>query len=260
MLRQIKIKLKIDKGTYPKHYWAYNLYSILQEMLPPDYASYLHQDGINPINNYLIIPPRKYLEEQGATWVINVWGEKAIEHVLIALNKIRYLEIKSYDTRVEVEGINSGKLIKEKDFVREHLTQSNPPNWYRLILLSPTSFRSNNEYTLFPSSELIIKSAVQKWNAYAQETIINDEQALEDLIKNSRIVDYSLKSCRYRFKGVKIPAFMGSVIISLRGPHAMLNLYNMLLNFLPYSGLGIKASLGMGAVRVEEGDNGKQNN
>lgn len=255
MLRQIKIKLKIGKGVYPKHYWAYNLYSILQEMLPPDYASYLHQGGINPINNYLIIPPRRYLEEQGTAWVINVWGEKAIEYVLAALSKIQYLELKSPDTRVGIEKINPGKPIKEKEFLREYLTRDNPPNWHRLVLLSPTSFRSNNEYALFPSSGLIIKSAVQKWNAYARETIIDDEQALDDLIKNSRIVDYSLRSCRYRLKGVKIPSFMGSVSISLRGPYAMLNLFNMLLNFLPYAGLGIKASLGMGAVRVEEVDN-----
>jgi len=259
MLRQIKIKLKIDKGIYPKHYWAYNLYSILQEMLPPDYASYLHQGGINPINNYLIIPSRRYLDEQGVTWVVNVWGEKAIERVLMALSKIQYLEIKSRDTKVGIEEINSGKLIEEKDFVQEYLTRDNSPNLHRLVLLTPTSFRHNNEYVLFPSSELIIKSAVQRWNAYAQETIIDDEQVLDDLIKNSRIVDYSLKSCRYRFKGVKIPSFMGSVSMSIRGPYAMLNLYNLLLNFLPYSGLGIKTSLGMGAVRVEGVDNNQDN-
>lgn len=51
---------------------------------------------------------------------------------------------------------------------------------------------------------------------------------------------------------MKIPAFIGEVIINVRGPQQLSNLANMLIEFGTYSGVGIKTGMGMGGISTDE--------
>ena len=51
---------------------------------------------------------------------------------------------------------------------------------------------------------------------------------------------------------VKIPAFIGKITIKLTGTKTMTNFANMLFEFGEYSGIGIKTSLGMGCIKLNE--------
>ena len=64
------------------------------------------------------------------------------------------------------------------------------------------------------------------------------------------ISDYSLHTVRYNLKNAYIPAFTGRVTVTARLPVPLLELWNALLCWAPYSGIGIKTALGMGGVDV----------
>ena len=79
-----------------------------------------------------------------------------------------------------------------------------------------------------------------------------DEETLEQLCENSQIVRYDLKSVNFFVEKVKIPAFIGKITIKLTGTKTMTNFANMLFEFGEYSGIGIKTSVGMGCIKLNE--------
>ena len=52
-------------------------------------------------------------------------------------------------------------------------------------------------------------------------------------------------------KNTRIPGFVGSAVVEARLALPLLELWNALLSFAPYGGIGIKTTLGMGGVSVE---------
>ena len=66
-----------------------------------------------------------------------------------------------------------------------------------------------------------------------------------------RIRDYSLHTVTYHIKNTCIPGFVGSAVVEARLALPLLELWNALLSFAPYGGIGIKTTLGMGGVSVE---------
>lgn len=65
------------------------------------------------------------------------------------------------------------------------------------------------------------------------------------------ILDYNLHTVSYPIKNTRIPGFVGSAVVEARLALPLLELWNALLSFAPYGGIGIKTTLGMGGVSVE---------
>ena len=63
---------------------------------------------------------------------------------------------------------------------------------------------------------------------------------------------YDLKSTWFHLEGVRIPAFIRKITIKISKTQTMANFAGLLFQFGTYSGVGIKAALGMGAVRLTE--------
>lgn len=76
-----------------------------------------------------------------------------------------------------------------------------------------------------------------------------DEDTLEELINSSEIVRYRLNSTSFPLERVTIPSYKGSITIRVRGNDTISRYIRLLLTFGEYSGVGVKASIGMGAIR-----------
>lgn len=70
------------------------------------------------------------------------------------------------------------------------------------------------------------------------------------------IVDYNLRTTRYPLKETRIPSFQGSVTVEAHLAPPLLELWNALLSFAPYGGVGIKTTLGMGGTVCSIGRTG----
>ena len=106
-------------------------------------------------------------------------------------------------------------------------------------------------YAIYPQEFLLLQSLVLHWNTAFPDCQLNDPDALDAILRGLRILNYSLHTVSYPIKNTCIPGFVGSAVVEARLALPLLELWNALLSFAPYGGIGIKTTLGMGGVSVE---------
>ena len=79
-----------------------------------------------------------------------------------------------------------------------------------------------------------------------------EEETLDYLTSHSRITSYRMETRYFKVHGKNIPAFKGRLTFKITGPSTLKAYANMLLKFGEYAGLGMKTSLGMGGIELEE--------
>ena len=146
-----------------------------------------------------------------------------------------------------IEGFPSGVEL-DFDFIASELNRRRPQSRTSLRFLTPTAFKQSGRYTIFPQEKLILQSLFARWNEVFPEYPLNDEDAFQALLSGIHITDYKLRTSRFLLKGVKIPGFLGSCTLDAKLPLPLLELWNTLLLFSGYSGIGIKTGLGMGGA------------
>lgn len=242
MMRHIQLKIAAADGQKLHSNWGYALYGILSSYADPDYIAYLHSYNETPISQYLQVLPNK----TEAWWHINLLGADAIEKIGAVCEHNDSFEAEHHQTNIQVLDKEWGPIVTEKAFCQSHLTEQPPKRRLRLEFLTPTGFKSQEVYQLFPTEELIMKSVWRGWQNFANEVVLQDDDVRNQLIRHIHISDYHLRSVRYPIKGNKIPAFIGGVTLAIAGPEPLVRLANMLLAFGEYNGMGIKTALGMG--------------
>ncbi|NLP31250.1 MAG: CRISPR system precrRNA processing endoribonuclease RAMP protein Cas6 [Clostridiales bacterium] len=249
MIKKYRLELEVaNNNLKPSPSWAYLLYATMIENIKTEYVEYLHEDGLNPINQYVHIPDRNCPNK--IEWNINLLGNEAISQVEPFLMKIENIRLKKFDTDITVTNRVITCTTTEADILNTYLTTGNAFKNMRIDFLSATSFKSNEKYVLFPSVDLILKSAVSKWNAFSSSYALDDEEALQQMIDRTRIYQYALRSNSFMLKQARIPGFRGYIKLYSTGPDPMVRLINLLFGFLEYSGVGIKTTLGMGGCKV----------
>ena len=106
-------------------------------------------------------------------------------------------------------------------------------------------------YAIYPQEFLLLQSLVLHWNTAFPDCQLNDPDALDAILRGLHILDYNLHTVSYPIKNTRIPGFVGSAVVEARLALPLLELWNALLSFAPYGGIGIKTTLGMGGVSVE---------
>ena len=128
-----------------------------------------------------------------------------------------------------------------------------PANRYlNLTFQTPTAFKSNGKYVFYPDIRMIYQSLMMKYTASSEEMSMIDEDTLEQLTQNSEIIRYHLRSISFPLEGVNIPGFVGSIRLKIKGTDTMARYARMLIKYGEYSGVGIKTAMGMGAIRLTE--------
>lgn len=247
MIRQIAMKITALDGQRLHSNWGYALYGILSNQANPDYIADLHRRNETPISQYLEVLPNG----REAIWRINLLGAEAIDEIGQVFLQNDHFQALHHKTTIRILEKEWGPIIAERDFCTRYLIERGGQRKVTLDLLTPTSFKSQEAYQLFPSRELIIKSLWRNWQAFAKEVLLEGDEVREQMIQSVQISDYQLKSLRYPLKSNKIPGFKGQLTLTIKGPEPLVRLVNMLLAFGSYSGLGIKTALGMGGYRIK---------
>lgn len=255
MIKHIKLLLKkITPETRPSYRWGYQMYGWICDNISSETVEKLHNENFTPMSQYLL----KGQNEDEFEWHIFTMNE-CFDELIEKFNKIKIIEIEKYQTKFEI----SEKIeiqISESEFCKKYLIENTPKKTLTIKLLSPCSFKTDGEYAIFPSSKLILKSAINKWNTLSAMYSIEGDDTVEELINACEISNYKLKTADYILKNVSIRGFYGEITLKFKGNRRIMTMNNMLIEFLQYSGLGIKSALGMGACKTEgEKEYGKNN-
>lgn len=247
MVRQVKIKLSVPSWEKaPSYSWAYALYGELVASIDGKYAQLLHNQGQTPLSQYLVNDK----SSDCCRWTLNLFGEASDAFIPVLSQKEEY-RLTKFNTTLAVSNVEISETVTEEFLCRKYLAEDQPGREITISHLTPCSFKSEGSYAIFPSKELIIQSCVNKWNSLSKKYNLEDPQAIQHLTDHSRITKYNLRSTLFDIKGVKIPSFTGSVTLRVNGPQALMRLFNLIMSFGEYSGIGIKSALGMGGCVVE---------
>ena len=102
----------------------------------------------------------------------------------------------------------------------------------------------------YPDLRCIYQSLMNKYEYASRDSMMTDEETLNELCEHSQIVSYELKTVPFSLEKVKIPAFVGKITIKMQGTKTMARFARFLFEFGTYSGVGIKTAIGMGALKV----------
>lgn len=221
---------------------AYSIYGCLMELIPPEIADLLHEEGETPISQFV------YTDRFSSKtfWQISLLGETIVPVLSTVLDALQELELNTGSMRC--------KLIEKNHQSAEEfiLSARNTPvsRYATLYLRSPMAFKQSGRYAVLPSEALILHSLVAKWNSVFPNYPMEDEDALQMLQSKIRISDLNLRSTRFALKEHKLPGITGSLTFDAPLPAPIMEVWNLLLHFAEYSGIGIKTTLGMGGVAL----------
>lgn len=223
--------------------WAYRLYGWLAGRLPQDTASRLHEQGARPLTQSLWYDRSR----QRNIWTLNLLDEAAGAQIRTLLLGTR--EISLHNDCLQIEPLMQAPIEDAGQLLLAG--RQAPVRRARLWFRTPCAFKQMGRYTVYPQEFLLLQSLVQHWNAAFPEYELSDPDALEAVLRGLHIISYDLHTAVYPLKGARIPGFMGSAIVDAKLALPLLELWNTLLHFADYGGVGIKTTLGMGAVHVE---------
>ncbi len=134
------------------------------------------------------------------------------------------------------------------------LMQAEDVDCIEFMFHAPTAFKlTSGRYLAEPAPDYIFNSLFNRWNAFAQEPL---PEALHDCIQSRlRIAtqetrQHTLKFARGR-KGI-VPGFYGTVQIAVEEKSSEVRrMLDALAHFAPFSGVGIKSTIGMGQVTYQ---------
>lgn len=216
------------------------------ESIETDYADFLHNNFINPYSQFIKI-------ENGVnTWHIKTLTTVAREKIITPLLKEDILEftLKHDDLKVKVKSKELNNVTVKS--LMESFYEEKCSRLVEINFITPTAFKRNGRYYFMPDIELIYGSLMKRWDAISDTVKMFDEETFLQLVENTEIVSYNIFSTGFHLENIRIPSFMGSITIKIKGTQTMTNFANMLFKFGNYSGVGIKTSLGMGAIITKQ--------
>jgi len=219
------------------------------QKLSPDYAEKLHADELKPFSQFLYFDK----EKNAYVWQINTLTQKAKDNIIIPLitdtDESFKLEQKGLELKISDKILSPS--VKYKNLAEDYYLKL-PCNKRLLVkFITPCSFKSGGDYVIFPEVHNIYGSLYKKWNTFASDISLEDKDALDHLIKHTKIIGYNLKSTKFGMESIKINSFLGEICLLISGPEQLARIANLMFAFGEYSGIGAKTALGMGGIKVE---------
>ena len=189
----------------------------------------------------------------GVNIVYNLSDPKEMEEDLSLLSKARKLlqldYLGGHGAPLQMEPLGSHSVENSLQLLLA--AREDPASRTRLWFRTPCAFKQAGRYAIYPQEFLLLQSLVLHWNTAFPDCQLNDPDALDAILRGLHILDYNLHTVSYPIKNTRIPGFVGSAVVEARLALPLLELWNALLSFAPYGGIGIKTTLGMGGVSVE---------
>lgn len=248
MLTSMSINLESHDSLKNNQHLGSLLHGVIIQQLDTDYAEQLHSNSLKPYSQYLYFDR----SDQKLIWKISTITDESKSNLIDKLYN-------SFNGKIHIEHKNlaldiNNKIISEplsyKAISEEYYLTK--PFQRRVVIkfLTPTSFKSNGDYTIFPEVHNIYNSLLNKWNSFATDISLKDDDILNHMVDHTKIIGYNLRSTKFDLEGVRINSFKGEICLLISGPESLVRIANLLFAFGEYSGVGVKCALGMGGIKV----------
>jgi|GEM_PF-640713 len=243
MISKFKISLKVESGSV-QYNLGYQLYGALMERLPPNMCELLHRDGIAPLSQCFVYDRRA--EEY--CWQICAFDGILAESIRNVLQQQSTIRIESEGIHFSIQDIATERIASARELMLQAKEAFENASLIQVKFVTPTSFKQNGQYVLYPTVQMMVGNLVHKWNALNSDMVIEDEYAVNQIMEGLSIHSYKLQSANFTMKGIRVSGFVGEVLLKPRLSEPLLEIAKLLFYFANYSGIGIKSTLGMGGA------------
>jgi len=130
-----------------------------------------------------------------------------------------------------------------------HLYNLNPPARWRLEFATPTTFKSSDTYSPLPMPERIVRSWLERWQAFAPVALPDDLPAQARAA--AMIAGYNLRTRGMKEETRVVPGFEGDLRLDIpRLPPSERAAFDLLANYAFFCGTGHKTTQGLGMTRL----------
>ncbi len=238
MLADLAMTISME-GKPVSYRLSSNLQGALMERIDTRYAEYLHHLPNNPYSLCVT-------GNNPSVWHLRTLNEEAYEQMIQPLLKPAF---QSFVIKNGITVTISKKELKTMTWKELMDEYQNTPcgNQFRLSFQTPTAFKYRGKYWIMPDIRLIFQSLMKKC-AIPGSGDLFDEDMLEELVDAYEPNKYELRSATFNLEGIFIPSFTGYMNFRMGGDENICRFTRFLLKLGEYSGIGIKSSIGMGAV------------
>lgn len=246
MPAKLEFELKGDEKMRHGYYLATMLHGVMMALLDTDYADKLHANNMHPFSQFVTFQKDKIL------WHIQMLSDETEQEFLKAFSnsELNSFYLKHRQETLDIVG-KRFESVSEENLLNQYYFGRCAPV-LKLRFCTPTSFKQDGHYVMYPTVRLIFQSLMLRHDAGSEKNTIYSKELLDDFEKHAVITGYRLKSSYFYTDHVKIPGFLGEVTIHILGPQQMINLAWFLAVYGTYSGVGIKTGLGMGGMMLIE--------
>lgn len=238
-----KYEYTLDTSAPVRPQMSSLFHGVLMENIPSEYADYVHYSQLHPYTQHLEI------NKECTKWVVTCLNDQAREYIIEqGIDNLNEFDLKRQNIHVRIID-RMESTLSEQELTHQFYNEQ-ASNLVRIRFVTPTAFKQAGRYLFLPDIRCIYQSLMNKYDASAESNVMMDEEVLDQLTEDTFMTGYRLQSVSFQLEGVRIPAFIGEVRWKIKGPQTMVNYANMLLKFGTFSGVGIKTSLGMGAVEI----------
>ncbi len=223
------------------------LQGALMEQVDRDYVDMLHKLPFNPYSQYCY----KEKESGKLVWRISALTDEAAAYVIEPLLRKDSFVIHGLKSEYAVLE-RTTRTISLKSLT--DMIQGKGHGKTAIRFVTPTSFKSKGRYVFMPSVRLILQNLLMHYSQVYEDNKEMDEETISYMERHAAITSYNLRSQYFMHvmgDSRKIPAFVGTVSLSFKGPQTVSGLARMLLKFGECAGVGIKTSMGMGGMECE---------
>lgn len=228
------------------------LHGFIMEQIDTDYADYLHSQEVRPYSQFIKVDSKKNLLH----WRVSALNSQASDNLLQPLLEMKpsiYLKRKKTELTIQSRRLGEAKSYKElaqKYFLPEN-SGEHLKDTVKFKFLTSTGFKSSGQYLIFPDAYLIFNSLLRRFNAFSGIDSFAQRGFAQSLMQEVHVDDYDLHYSPFSVEGRKIPAFKGSYSLKISKNDMACRVISMLSEYAQYAGVGIKTSLGMGAVKAD---------
>ncbi len=239
MYAELRMEVESTQLDYRK---SSNLQGVLMEKIDSSYAERLHESQLNPYSQFLV--------DKGGQkfWHIMALNQEAYQKIILPLAALEEFSLKNGQIKVNVIR-RQIETCSEKTLLEEFYDKPGD-RYLNIRFLTPTAFKQDGHYVNYPDLRLLFGSLMRKYSQASERLGMTDEETLDQLSKNCEIVKYHLRTAMFPLEKVNITGFVGTICVHVRGTDTMARYARLLLRFGKYTGVGIKAGIGMGATEL----------
>lgn len=242
-----RLKIRLEKDIKLSYQMGSLFQGALMELLDKELGETLHRPERHAYTQHLERSEGRWY------WVITTMTEELRQRMILeGLMPRSSVFIRKHELEVRFEEKQLTELPLEQ--LSRRMYEGDGGRFLQVSFVTPTAFKIDGSYVFHPDIRGMYISLMNRYAALDQTQDMRDEDALEELVRATRIIRYDLKSTRFSLESTSVPGFIGSITLRFQGTQTMCRFADFLFHFGAYSGIGIKTSMGMGAIRlIEEG-------